>query len=191
MPTAKVVITKEFTFRNLPERFSNGYTFQTGSTGVDEADMAAAAAQLIAMERQFHASTVRFVYALGGMLGENATYVEEFATPLAGAANPGSGHQEVCVLAESKFGQRRYMRKWYHCNVTAAAGSGNQADVLDGTFRTTVETALQLLTNGQMPQGWRYCRPNGALATEPFTCDQFLRTHQLKARGKRPTPASG
>lgn len=185
MPTVKLVITKQFTFRGVPERFSNGYLFQTGSTNVDNATLSAGCAALITMERAIHGSHITFPYALGGLLGEDALYVEEFGTPLAGQLAPSSDHQEVCVMMESKFGQRRYMRKWYHPGARVG-GTGATADQLQGGTKTLFDTTCTKLTDGTMPQGWRYCRPNGALATVPFTADQWVRTHQLKARGKRP-----
>lgn len=184
MATLHVVITKEFTFRGQPERFSNGYNFQTESD-LNEAYVESIASRLISMERQFHPSWVDFVYAVGGPLGQDAVYAEEFQNPLAGVGASGINdqqHPEVCALAQSRIGPRRYLMKYYH----GFPQTGPHTDAIAAAYKTAAEEELVVLTDGTLPGNATYCRPNGALATEPFTIDGFARTHQLKRRGKRP-----
>lgn len=184
MPTVHAVITKEFTFRGKPERFSNGYNFQYGGT-VSAATMKTLCDALVAMERTFHTTTIKFPYRVAGLLGEDAVYSEEVASPPSGTnPNGRASHPEECYLAESKFGPKRYMRKYYHCGL---GRNGNLTDDTPvGQAVTDINAALAKLTDGTLPGGATYCRPNGALATAPFTVDPFLRVHQLKRRGKRP-----
>lgn len=190
MPIAHVVITKEIDFRGGVERFSNGYTLDTGSAGTGNADIAALVTALIDMEQTLHASDVRFVYANGGPRGADSTYVNEFTTPEVGAQTPGYDHPEVCVLAESKFGQRRYARKWFHCCRGLGETSGD-ASALTSALRTAINTQLVKLTNGTLPGGAKYWTPIGGVLTTPFTVDPYLRTHQFKARPKRKLPPAG
>jgi hypothetical protein len=184
MPTLHVVIEKAITFRGKPERWGNGYTLQSTST-FDEAFVKSVADALVAMERAFTYSTVTFPYRVGGPLGEDAVYAETVASPPAGTMSitGETVHPEVCVLAQSKIGPKKYLAKYYH---GAAIANGNMDDALASVYKTRIETQLVKLTNGTLPGSATYCRPNGALATAPFTCDPYLRVHQFKRRGKRP-----
>jgi hypothetical protein len=183
MPTVHAVITKEFTFRGKPERWSNGYNLQTTST-LDEAYLKSLCDALVAMERPFTSTGVKYPYRVAGLLGEDAIYAEEVTSSIPTGSMSGVNiHPEACVLAQSRIGPKRYLMKYYHGAGPAVSGI---TDVLDSTTKTAVETALVKLTNGTLPGSAAYCRPNGALATQPFTCDPYVRVHQLKRRGKRP-----
>lgn len=185
MPTAHVVITKEFPlFRGKPERWSNGYNFQVPST-LDATTGGALATAVRQMERAFHLGNVKFPYMVAGMLGQDAVFSQEISTsiPTGSASGSYGGHLELCTLAQSFIGPKKYLMKYYH-GVVGIDTSAN--DVLVPSGRTITEGALIQLTNGTLPQGAVYCRPNGALATAPFLLDPFIRVHQLKRRGKRP-----
>lgn len=183
MPTLHVVIEKAGTFRGQPERWGNGYTLQSTSA-FTEAFVKSVADALVAMERPFTFSTVTFPYRVGGPLGEDAVYAEEVASPPAGtkSATGETAHPELCVLAQSKIGPKKYLSKFYHF----AASPTGLNDTLVSAYSTLINTQLAKLTDGTLPGAATYCRPNGALATVPFTCDPFIRVHQLKRRGKRP-----
>jgi hypothetical protein len=184
MPTLHVVIEKAITFRGKPERYGNGYTLQSTSA-FTEAFVKSVADALVAMERTFTFNTVTFPYRVGGPLGEDAVYAEEVASPPAGsqAVTGENTHPEVCALAQSKIGPKKYLAKYYHGTCTP---SGNMNDALASVYATRINSALVKLTDGTLPGAATYCRPNGDLATAPFTCDPFIRVHQLKRRGKRP-----
>lgn len=185
MPTLHAVITKEFTFRGKPERFSNGYNLQTTGDLNSAAFVKSVCDALVTMEKAFHASDIKFVYSVGGPIGQDATYAEEYATQTTGTFNGNTGtHPETCYMAESKIAPKKYLRKFYHGNLGRAGGAGN--DLVDTTARTTMTTALAKLTDGTLPGAATYCRPNGSLALVPFTVDPYIRVHQLKRRGKRP-----
>jgi len=184
MPTLHVVSTKQFQFRGQPERFSNGYNFQTGSNVVDAAFAESVAQAVIDVERAFHSTQVRFVYAVAGLLNEDALWSEEL-----GAAGPTGQlpdavmHPETVVMAESKLRNRVYLRKYFHTGAHAVGAD----DTWSVTERQFVNAQILKFTDGTMPGGVQACYPNGDLATEPFGCDPYLRTHQLKRRGRRPT----
>jgi hypothetical protein len=184
MTVIHVVITKQIpSFRGKPERWSNGYTFQTTSS-IDSAFVKSIADALVTMERPFHLGIVSFPYRVGGVLGEDAVYAEEVPSPPNGTLSLGGVgvHPEECVLAKSRIGPKRYAFKYYH----GACGQGGQMDDTLGSQATLINSQLVKLTDGTLPGSATYCRPNGALLTAPFRCDPYIRTHQLKRRGKRP-----
>lgn len=186
MPTAHIVTTKTFTFRGKAERFSNGYNLQIGANEPTEAYIKSLADALVTMERAFTASNVTFVYRVGGLLGQDAVYAEEVTSPPNGLyAQTASEkyHPEMCALAQSKIGPKRYLMKYYHA---AAFAVNALQDAIQASDKTRIDAALVKLTDGSLPGAAAACRPNGALATVPFTCDPFVRVHQLKRRGKRP-----
>lgn len=186
VPTLHVVITKEFSFRGQRERFGNGYNFQTGSNDVTEAFAKSVADALVTLERNLHADTVSFPYRVAGLLGQDAIYAEEVSAPPVGNASYTGSHPEVCVLAQSRVAPKRYLMKYFHTMASSPGGSA-EPDALSDAFRLSYDNALLKLTNGTMPGGVIYCRPNGDLATQPFKLDRYARTHQLKRRGRRPT----
>jgi hypothetical protein len=182
MTVIHCVITKEFSFRGHPERWSNGYNLQTTST-IDAAYLKSVCDALVAMELPIHAFDTKVPYRVAGILGDDALYAEEVTTPPQGTLTGITTiHPETCVLAKSKIGPKRYAFKYYHRAANPASGAG---DVMAGTEITRINTQLVKLTNGTLPGSATYCRPNGALLTAPFVCDPYMRTHQLKRRGKR------
>lgn len=184
MPTLHVVSTKQFTFRGAPERFSNGYNFQLGTNDPTPAFCQSVYEAIRDMERSFHASEITFPYAVVGLLGEDAIWSQEYTGTIANGDNPGvSMHPEVCVMAESKLKNRVYLRKYYHTR----SHTGDGKDGLDSPAATAINNKLKLLRNGLLPGAIKACFPDGSLATIDFTCDPYLRTHQLKRRGRRPT----
>lgn len=185
MPTIHCVITKQFTFRGKPERWSNGYNLQTTAT-LDSAYLKSVCDALVAMERPILAFDTTFPYRVAGLLGQDAIYAEEVTTPPNGTTTGITVvHPEVCVLAKSKIGPKRYAFKYYHRASNPSAGAG---DALPSTEQTRVNDQLVKLTNGTLPGAATYCRPNGNLLTAPFLCDPYMRVHQLKRRGKRGGP---
>jgi hypothetical protein len=191
MANMRVVLTKEFTFRGRPERYSNGYTFTGGTASpTNAADVSAAVLALINIEKAFHAVGCKFVYAYGGQQGSDAVYVEEFASPQVGLLSEAQMHPETVILLQAKIARRRYLTKYFHTGAHIGGSGVTTKDAAPtGTFKTTIESNMAKLTDGTFSGGMRACAPNGALPVEPFLLDPYLRTHQLKARGKRPTAA--
>jgi hypothetical protein len=188
MPTLHVVTTKQFTFRGLPERFSNGYNFQLGSNDPTEAFVASVARAVRDMEKSFHSPHVRFVYLVGGLKDEDAIWSEELGgTGPQGQGSTSTMHPETVVMAEAKKKNKVYLRKFFH-TLSHMSSDPAQGDVLQSTAAATINTALAKLTDGTLPGGVKACHPNGDLALNAFTCDPYLRTRQLKRRGRRPTP---
>jgi hypothetical protein len=187
MPTAHIVIEKEINFRGQAERFGNGYNFQLGSNEATLAFIKSVADALVTMERNFHSSAVKFPYRVGGLVGEDAVYAEEVSSPPTGNAAFTAMHPETCLLAQSQIGPKRYLMKYYHTLAHGGQGGSTDPDVVNAATKTAVNGFLLKLTDGTLPGGVIYCRPNGALATAPLQLDGYHRTHQLKRRGRRPT----
>ena len=186
MPTLHVVTTKEFLFRGQPERFSNGYNFQTGTNPLDAAFAESVAKAVREMERNFHSSAVKFVYLVAGELGQDALWSEELAgAGPVGLQPPEAMHPETVVMMESKRANRLYLRKFFHTR----AHLGTDGDQLNATQISNINDHCDVLTDGSLPGGVKACFPDGSLANGPFVADPFLRTRQLKRRGRRPTPS--
>lgn len=181
----RVVITKQIQFQGQQEQFSNGYNFQIGTNPATAEFAEELALAVRDAERPIHGLGVSFVYAVAGLLGEDALWSETFATPLTGSGGSYTAHPELCVLAESKVRNRVYLRKWYHTG--NAQGAQNAPDELSSGLKTDLVGKLAFLTDGSLPGAVKACTPTGALATDPFHADNYFRTHQFRARGKRPS----
>jgi hypothetical protein len=184
MPVARVVITKQITWKGAPERWSNGYRFNLPT--IDQATIQALAAALITWERNQHAARVSFVYANGGRdaAGAQAVYAEEFTTPQVGGGVNFAIHPEVCVLMERKRRAKVYARKWYHLGLNFY-GPNTAPEVIPTAARDSVNTWIAKLTDGSLPGGAVYCWPDGTALDGPFTCDAYLRTRQFPRRSPR------
>jgi hypothetical protein len=188
MPTAHVVVTKQMQFQGRPEQFSNGYNFQLGTNTLDEAFAVQLADAVWNVERLFHATNVSRVYSVVGLLDTPAVWSRTDAVgSFNGSKTPDNAHPEVVVMCESKKKNRVYLRKFFHTGAHHG-GSTTDRDAFGGTDATEINNAMLKLTDGTMPGGVKACYPNGDLATAPFTCDPYLRTHQFRRRGRRPTP---
>lgn len=186
MPVARVVLTKEITWKGKPERWSNGYRFNLDT--ISEATIQPLAAALITWERNFHAARVRYVYANGGRdaPGAQAVYAEEFASPQVGGGVNAVIHPEVCVLLEAKRRPRVYARKWYHTCLNFQ-GPATAPEALAADVITDMNGRAAKLTDGTLPSGARYCWPDGTLVPA-FTCDPWARTRQFPRRSPRNPP---
>lgn len=188
MPTAHVVITKQATYLGQPERWSNGYNFQLGTNELDEAFAADLAHAVRDMEQTVHASTVRFVYSVVGLKDTPAIWSEELGgSGPVGGLTPVTMHPEATVMAESRLKNRVYLRKFFHTYAHLGT-SASQPDLLQTTDKASIDTQLAPLTDGSLPGAVKACFPNGDLALVPFTADTYIRSHQFRRRGRRPTP---
>ena len=187
MPTISLVVNKRLQFRGQQEDYSNRYLFQAGANPITTDFVSNLYDAIRNMERGLHTPAVTFTGGWGGPVDLPAVFSKTEAPGMTGTGGTtNSTHPETCVMAESKIQNRVYLRKFYHLSAGQASGSG---DTVLATLVTSVNTALVKLTDGTLPGGVIACRPNGALATVPFTSDPYLRTRQFKRRGRRPTPS--
>lgn len=183
MPTMRIVVTKEATFRGQLERWSNGYNFQIASAPIDAQTCEDVSDAVWTMEQAFHVPAVKFVYFLGGALGQDAVYSFEYhdgGRP--GTASGSLPQLELCTFASAKIAPKKFLSKYYH----GAAPSSDAGDAVASGPKAAMETLLLKLTDGTLPHSATACRPDGSLVTAPFKVDKYVRTHQLKRRGKRP-----
>lgn len=197
--TPSITIIKSFTYRGLAEEFSNTYHF-SGTTPVDYAAWKALADAIITAERPTVESNVTFVQAYGYAAGTNHSvaqidYRVAPNTVLAGTLTsdgmqmmPGDVAATVRWQTPdyTEYGKRIYLRKYFH---GVKALNTTQIDKLNLNQSTALATFAAKLIDGTLPGSFKYCGPQGAVASNPAV-NQWLTTRTLKRRGKRPPTAT-
>jgi hypothetical protein len=190
-----ITIVKSFTYRGAAEEFSNTYHF----SGTQPADLAAwktLADAIIAAEKLTVRPEVTFVQAYGYNAGNinSVAQIDYRAAPNVVVAGTFAPVNHVFMPGDlaattrwstpdfTTRGKRIYLRKYWHGVFTANTGS---ADLLLASQRTAFDTYAAKLIDGTLPGAFRYCGPQGAVASSPVT-NQYLTTRTLKRRGKRP-----
>jgi hypothetical protein len=193
---------KSFTYRGIPEKWVNDYSFN-GTPPADSSDWLAFATALAAVEGAFFTGNYGCeIIGAYGYLGDStiSAATVDFTdggtvagiTPSGDALDsPGTtiAPPQACALLRFPTGQRSslgkttYTFKYYHATVTLAGSSGGS------TAWISPETSAPLLakfTNGTLPGGAVLCTPSGhdviGAQTRPY-----VTTHQLLRRGKRPS----
>jgi hypothetical protein len=185
---------KRFTYRGLPEEFSNKYHF-SGTTPVDAAAWRTLSDAIINAEKLTVDNTVAFVKAYGYVAGNNNSVWNVDYTVPPNTTVVGTGVFSPCIDvpgdiaatirwytgASSSRGKRIYCRKYFH----GVWGTTSDADTLVASQRTALQTFAAKLIDGTLPGGFKYCGPQGAVLSDPLV-QAFLTTRTLKRRGKRP-----
>jgi hypothetical protein len=195
--TPSVVIVKSFTYRGLPEEFSNKYHFSGGSPA-NLSQWEVLARDLATLEKTTVPSSVKFVRAYGYQAGiEHSVAQVDLVNPgpiIWGTFTP-TDADAVCsgdVAATIRWntgqlnsrGKKIYCRKYMHA-VYHAAGD---PDAVMAAQKTALQTFAGKLIDGTSWSGlYKYCGPQGAVLSTPLV-DNFLTTRTLKRRGKRPLP---
>lgn len=194
MATVKVILTKSFPWRNGAEEWSNGYHLvvpaipdRAGFGAIIDAIWASVEAPIIGNPNNLVSalayadpagkSTESFAWPPDGQPGQKKATGSAIPTPLVGY------QAELCFLAKANCGRTaagkpRYLTKYYHPLV------GPAGDSTSG-IRAAINAPLTKLIDGTLPQGAKWCAPDGLAATG-ISIDPFVRVHQLKRRGKRP-----
>lgn len=190
-----VVIVKSFDYRGAAEEFSNRYHF-AGTVPTDAAAWKTLIDAIIGAEKLTVRPEVTFVKAYGYVAGnDNSVAQIDYRiapnTVIAGTFSP-TGHQFVSgdVAGTTRWltpdftsrGKRIYLRKYWHGVLANQTGS---ADLMHTAQRTAFNTFAAKLIDGTLPGSFKYCGPQGAVASAPAT-SQYLTTRTLKRRGKRP-----
>lgn len=193
--TRSIVIVKSFEYRGVEEEFSNRYHFEGGVFG-DTPPWKTLADAIIAGERPSVPPPVSFVRAYGYEAGiDHSVVVVDYTQPPATVLNgtfagvPGQympGDVAAMVrwptFALNSKGKMIYCRKYMHGVYSDAA----DADKFNPAQSTALLAFATLMTNGNLPQGVKYCGPQGADLGPPLV-SQWLTTRTLKRRGKRPS----
>lgn len=193
-----ITIIKRAKYKGVDEEFGNTFHF----SGTQPADLAAwktLADALIAAERPIYPADVEFVQAYGYNAGSelSVAQIDYRVSPNvllnATGAFTGGGRQSLEVASTVRWptpnftsrGKRIYLRKYLHA---MWAKSYPDYDQLLATQSTAIATWAAKLIDGTLPGTFKYCGPQGAVASAPQV-NGFLTTRELKRRGKRnPTP---
>jgi hypothetical protein len=192
--TPSLTVIKSFTYRGLPEQFSNTYHF-SGTTPADGNEWSTLLDAIIVAEKPTVPAGVSFVGGYGYEAGnEVAVFVwnyadEGYAVPTGtfapGALDAVPGDVAAWIRWRtpdfSTTGKRIYLRKYMHGVYRDAASPDNLA----ATQKAAMETFGAKLIDGTLPETFRVCGPQGAVASLPKV-STYLTTRTLKRRGKRP-----
>lgn len=192
--TPSIVVIKRFTYRGISEEFGNRYHF-SGTTPTDIAGWKTLADAIIANEQGTVSAAVSWVRAYGYVAGNDNTVAVIDYTIAPNVVIVGNGaftsSQQApgdaaawIRYATPNFntkGKRIYLRKYMHCVFRDVSNP----DLLLPAQKTALGTFAAKLIDGTLPGTFRYCGPQGAVASAP-TVSTYLTTRTLKRRGKRP-----
>lgn len=193
--TPSLTLVKRFTYRGLPEEWSNTYHF-SGATPADDAAWKALMLAFHAVEKPCYTSGHVLVHGYGYAAGvEHSVAQVDFTqgSPLMppGTTFPGSigdsvpGDSAAWIRAKigtSATGKAVYIRKYFH-GVLGPLGGGDQ---IPTAFQTILQTAANSFVAGTGLDGRKWCGPQAQVATLPGV-SRYITTRTLKRRGKRPT----
>ncbi len=189
--TPSITIVKTFTYRGVPEEWSNRYHF-SGSTPSNDAEWKSLADAIWTQERKMLRNSVSIAGAYGYVAGnESSVYQVNYAdapnvitagTQTGGIQAPG----DVAIWVRWKTDQRNtkgrpiYLRKYFHgIGVTGV-------DTIDAATRTEMAAYAATMTSGVLPGGAKICGPQGAVAGQ-VKVPTFTTTRTLKRRGADPS----
>lgn len=189
-----ITLVKRFTYRGLPEEWSNTYHF-SGTTPANEAAWRTLALGIFDQEKTCYTASSVLVTAYGYEAGnEHSVSQMDFTTgtpllppgtlALSSGVREVSGDQAGWIRAKigvSSTGKKVYIRKYLHGGeVTVGAG-----DNIAPGCRTAYDAFAAKLLDGTLSGDFRWCGPQGQVATLPFS-SVYVTTRTLKRRGKRP-----
>lgn len=197
MPRIGVSITKNTSFRNSTQEFSNVYYFEaTGEPSVSQADTIID--NLTAAEKGFHSTNVNFVRgrlwsAGGGAAANNMISQKQLAGTGARTGALTVLDKERAFLFRLRAGVASngtpvYLRKWYHACGEFVSGASIPTQVVQniGSFsaaeRTAQQNAMNSIGDGNAsPLTLRLCSKSGRLpdAGATWSAHAFLEHHQF------------
>jgi len=196
--TPSITIIKSFSYRGVPEEFSNTYHF-SGTMPADRAAWLTLGNAIWSAEASATHNGVTYVRMYGYEAGTEHSIVQIDST------EPGwSGTNANLALSSSvaapgdtaatirwftgqlnSRGKKIYCRKYMH----GVRSDTSSSDKLYSGAQTAYATFAGKMIDGTLPGGVKYCGPQGAVLSAPVV-NQWLTTRTLKRRGKRPL-ASG
>lgn len=197
--TPSITIVQRFPYRGIDEEWSNTYHF-SGTTPANDAAWKALADAIIASMADAFTNQVSWVAAYGYEAGNELSVFQYDYTALPGEQvigtfNPGTAPEMPGdVAATTRWttpdttsrGKRIYLRKYWHGVHSNGQLTG---DTLYAAQKTELDEHAAKLIDGTLPGGFKYCGPQGAVASDPVT-NPNLTTRTLKRRGKRPNPSA-
>jgi hypothetical protein len=190
-------ITKETSFRDSIQPFSNMYFYNNGLGGApDQSAANNILDELVAIEKTFHSSAVEFVF--GRIWLQTLTEIGTVMIHQKGLSGTGAQSTSSSLDKERAFlfrrragqdsrGQPVYLRKWYHSCGEFLGSGALAASILANTtgFSDTVRNTMAgnvadisgLASGGG---GWEICSKGGRAPTEPnWQAHKYLEHHQL------------
>lgn len=191
----KITIVKQFTYRDLPEEWSNSYDL-AGSPPADEAGWRALAVAIHNSERTCYRGNNQLVAAYGYVDGQAHSVAQiDFragANALQAGTLVGSSYDLAWAgdqagwlrghVGTSSTGKKVYVRKYFH----GGQSSVGDPDELTQQARDAYMAHGQVMKSGSLPGGLTWCAPDGGAIGLTAT-SRYVTTRTLKRRGKRPT----
>jgi len=191
---ARITLVKEFSYRGVPEEWSNTYGL-TGGAFADAAAMSAAAFNLAQFEVQMYLAPCKVIRALiyqpGAIVAARSIdFSDELGGDLPGTLVVGSTAQEWAgdqaawirgKIGVNVKGRPVYVRKYFHAGASEAEG-----DATIVQWRTAATAFAGQLTTGALLNNREWCGPDGETVTTTGRSD-WTTTRTLKRRGRRPT----
>lgn len=191
--TPSITIIKSFSYRNVPEEFSNTYHF-TGTQPANATAWKALADAIIAAEKLTVPSRVTFVRAYGYEAGvEHSVWGIDYTQP-PNSVTPGTAvftgnisSGDVAATIRWNTQEKNSRGKWIYCRkyMHGVVADATKYDELVSPQRVALGTYAAKLIDGTLPGGFRYSGPQGAVLTDPLV-NPYVTTRTLKRRGKRP-----
>lgn len=199
MPIIGITITKEVSFRDSIQPFSNMYFYNNGiGTDPSETEALNLIDEVANFEKTVHGVAVEFTYGRLWHQGLTAFLSQMIAqkalTGLGTAVGDSTMDRERAFLLRWRAGNDSrgnpvYLRKWYHScgQFGAASGSVSQSIQANITgFTNAVRSAIgnkgaEIYNIGGSPGPWDLCAKSGRGATLGGTPDahKYLEHHQL------------
>jgi hypothetical protein len=188
-------VLKRFTYRGGVQHFGNTYYYETPIAAGDTAALNALADEVVAKEKAMFSTAVTFVQArlwsAGGGPASNNMIVDKALTGTGAAGANTFMPREMAFLVRFRAGNDSrgrpvYLRKWWHLDIAALAGTGITNPELQNTAelaaakRTALETfADSIKTLSPSGQTATLVAKSGRQIDGATTAHRFLEHRQL------------
>lgn len=195
MARIAISITKQVTFRDSIQEFSNTYHYTRLGSNPDQTDANNLIDELVALEKTWHSTAVTFLrarcWSAGGTPAQNVTISQKLLSGTGSMTTTTSFDRERAYLIQwnagvDSRGRQVKLRKWFHSSGffgTHALGDG----ILSGTtgFTSTERTAIgnkaDAATRLGADESWHICAESGREAESGAgaVAHKYLEHHQL------------
>lgn len=192
-----ISITKETTFRDATQEFSNVYHFHSSGSLPTNAEATALGNELTGNEKTLHAANISFrrcrVWSAGGTKAENNMIADFNLSGTGVRTNDNELDKERAYLfrwrvGNNSRGKPNYLRKWYHTggpivsSQTLSANHRNNTSGFTQPERDSQALAVSAVTGlGTPTETWKICAPSDQQepdGTQP-EAHKYLEHHQL------------
>ena len=198
MTIVGISITKETTFRDSVQPFSNMYFYNNGLGGTpDQTGANAMLDELVALEKTFHSTAVEFVFGRIWLqaltqIGSVMLHQKQLSGQGATTTIPTMDKERAFLLrrraGQDERGQPVYLRKYYHsCGELVGGANHVSSAILQNVSgfsqanrdaqANAVNSISDLAAGGG---GWEICSKGGRAPTQPgWQAHQYLEHHQM------------